>query len=439
MVDPPGDHHLARPHSSLPQRDPALQRWFPAGLLLELPGRSHLVCLAILDEPFEESPCAAISSGEERPSWMGDENFEPAVETVGEKTRGSHGARHYAGRVTVLATYPPADTGLAAFDTQLELGRSEPLGVGVKRVTMEQLELAASGYFDGEEAFSSAVHESRKAIKRVRSVLRLVRGELSEKVFAYEDKALRDTGRMITDLRSATSVVEASELIRDLYGDLLAPDTFAEMIARLGRRREIIELRALEDPNLIGRVVRNLERAYHRYSTWPTEDEAREIYGMGIRDSFKAIRPGLHATYGQGRKQMVAAYSDPAAVRFHRWRKRAKYLRHQMEFLAPLWPEVVMGMAVTLDRLSLILGEDHDLHEVMTLLQERPDLCPNPRERSLFAALATQRLSELRVAAEILGRRVYAERPSSLQARFGEYWDSRQLAIATPLDTLTID
>lgn len=340
--------------------------------------------------------------------------------------------------MTALATYPTIDPGLASFDTRLQLGRAEPLAVGVKRVTMDQLELAASGYFDGESQFGPAVHESRKAIKRTRSLLRLVRGELTDRVYEYEDAALRDTGRMVSEIRSAAAVAEAANLIRDLYGDLLAEDTFDEMINLLSRRRDILELNVLEDPHLVGRVVRNLERAYNRYASWPIDPDAREVYGMGIQDSFSAIEPGLKSTYRSGRVEMVQAYDDPTAHRFHQWRKRAKYLRHQMEFLAPLWPEVVVGMAMTLERLGLMLGEEHDLAELLVLLRERPDLCPDPRERSLFAALATQRRSELQTGAEILGRRVYAEKPGSLSHRFGEYWDSRQLANSAPLDTIVV-
>jgi hypothetical protein len=40
-----------------------------------------------------------------------------------------------------------------------------------------------------------------------------------------------------------------------------------------------------------------------------------------------------------------------------------------------------------------------------------------------------QRRHELQLAAEILGRRVYAEKPASVSGRFSEYWDSRRLAI----------
>ncbi len=340
--------------------------------------------------------------------------------------------------MTTLATYLQADQDLASFNVSLQLGDSEPLGEGVKRVTMEQLELAASGFFDGEAVFGDAVHQSRKAIKRVRALLRLVRGELSERVFTFENTSLRDTARLLSEIRASQGVLDAAASIRMLYGELLADGTFEEMLQRLTRRRDLMELQALEDPNLVGRVVRNLERGYNRYSAWPTDPEAMRVYKMGIADSYTSIDPGLGLTYSTGRKNMAQAYRSANAEDFHDWRKRVKDLRHQMEFLAPLWPEVVVGTAMTLDRLGSILGEDHDLAELGELLDARADLCPNPRERSLFKALTAQRRSELRVAAEILGRRIYAERPKSLNGRFGEYWEARKMAIAGSLDTIVV-
>jgi len=368
---------------------------------------------------------------------MSDEHLEPVVVTVWEKTRGSHDLRHYAGFVTVLATYQ-GDRDLATFDTSLQLGGSEPLGVGVKRVTMEQLEHAASGFFDGEIHLGHAVHESRKSLKRVRALLRLIKSELPDRIFDFENSNLRGTARLIAQIRATQGILDAAESICALYGDLLAEDTFLDLVQRLQRRRDLTELNALEDPNLVGRVVRGLERAYNRYAAWPTDPEAREAYGLGIRDSYEAVEPGLTTTYRQGRHNMVRAYRDSGAGDFHEWRKRVKDLRHQMEFLAPLWPEVVVGTAMTLERLGDVLGEDHDLAELVALLRERPDLCPNPRERSLFRALAHQRRSELQAAAEILGRRVYAERPNALSHRYGEYWGSRKMAIEGSLDTIVV-
>ena len=320
----------------------------------------------------------------------------------------------------------------------IQLGRSEPLAAGVKRVAMDQLEHAAEGFFRPAAHFGEAVHQSRKSMKRVRALLRLIHSGLPKKVFAFENQSLRDTARLLSEIRSSRGVLDAADSVVALYGDLLADGTFEELIDGLERRRDLAELTALEDPNLVGRVVRSLERAYHRYGSWPTDPETRKVYGGGVDDSYSVIEPGLTRTFSRGRRGMVAAYKYPSDGNFHEWRKRVKDFRHQMEFLTPLWPEVVVGMAITLDRLGEILGEDHDLAELSALLSARPDLCPDHRERSLFRALAEQRRQELQVAAEVLGRRVYADRPESIAERFGEYWDSRELALSAPVDTLVI-
>ena len=176
------------------------------------------------------------------------------------------------------------------------------------------------------------------------------------------------------------------------------------------------------------RVVANLERAHSRYGSWPTDPHARDVYGIGIRDSFSTIGPGLKATYRRGRGEMVMAYRAPGPANFHRWRKRVKYLKHQMEIITPLWPEVVLGMVITLDRMAELLGEDHDLAELLETLSTRPELCPNPVERSLLRALAEQRRSDVETASRILGRRIYAESPAALKGRFGAYWESMESA-----------
>lgn len=340
--------------------------------------------------------------------------------------------------MTTLATNPAGVRDPAEFDTSLQLGESEPLGEGVKRVTMSQIESAAAGFFDGEVPFGEAVHEARKSIKRVRALLRLVRGELPSEIYQFENRSLRNIARLVSDIRDVQATFDVAVSVETLYSDLLSDGTFAGLIEGLARRRDVNEVAAREDPNLVGRVVRGLERAYHRYSSWPTDPEAREVYGLGIRNSFVAMQPGLDTTYGHGRRAMVVAYRRSAPGDFHEWRKRVKDLRHQLEFLAPLWPEVIVGTAMTLDRLGDILGEDNDLADLLALLDRRPDLCPNPRERSLFRALANQRQNELKVASEILGRRVYAEKPKALVFRFGEYWDAHKLATGGSLDTIVV-
>lgn len=307
-------------------------------------------------------------------------------------------------------------------DFRLEPG--EPLGPGLKRLTLHEIEVAVAGFYDGEEAFAEAVHTARKSMKKLRALLRLIRYEIGEKAYRFENNILRDTARLLSDVRSAAVVAMALVEIRDLYGSVLAVGALDEASHRLAFQRDRIELRTMEDPEIVPRVVADLERAHSRYQSWPVEASAREVYGVGIRDSFESVEQGLKMTYGRGRVAMVKAYTTPTAMNFHVWRKSVKYFRHQLELLTPLWPQVIVGMAMTSERVGELLGEEHDLHELIALFANRPDLCPNPVERSLIKALAEQRRSDLRTASRILGKRAYAETPISLTSRFGAYWET---------------
>ncbi|MEX1133357.1 MAG: CHAD domain-containing protein [Acidimicrobiia bacterium] len=330
--------------------------------------------------------------------------------------------------MTLLATHHPHTDHVVLPLPEFRLHPGEPLGAGLQRLSLSEMEIAVSGFYDGEEAFGEAVHTARKSTKKIRALLRLVRFEIGEKVYRFENQSMRDTARLISGVRSAAVLVNAVDDIQALYGSLLAEGTFEETRERLMVNRARVEARAMEDPELVPRVVANLERAHSRYASWPTDPQAREVYGIGIRDSYATIGPGLKATYRRGRDEMVMAYQTPSPATFHRWRKRVKYLKHQMEIITPLWPEVVLGMVITLDRMAELLGEDHDLAELLETLSARPDLCANPVERSLLSALAEQRRSDVETASRILGRRIYAESPAALKGRFGAYWESMELA-----------
>jgi CHAD domain-containing protein len=341
--------------------------------------------------------------------------------------------------VTVIAATTPASNQVVITPLpDFRLGISEPLPVGLKRLTTNELESAASRFYDGEEAFRTAVHEARKSTKRVRAVLRMIRPEIEEKVFKFEDTVMRDTARLLAPVRESIAMVESIELLDRIYGHLLAMNVLDEIRENLESQRARIETRAMEDPELVLSVVERFERAHGRYSNWPDDPSARTIYGAGVRDDFVAVGPGVKRTYRHGRGRMVEAYVTKSSEKLHHWRKSVRYLRHQMEILTPLWPEVVVGMAITLNRVGEMLGQDHDLAMLNQAIASDARLCPDPALRSLIVALANQRRADLQTAARILGRRVFVERPSSLTLRLEAYWESRDPRSVAALNAVNI-
>ena len=56
-----------------------------------------------------------------------------------------------------------------------------------------------------------AVHETRKSIKKVRALMRLVRTEPGES-YTAENAALRGTGRRISEIRDAAALIGGSTI-----------------------------------------------------------------------------------------------------------------------------------------------------------------------------------------------------------------------------------
>ncbi len=319
------------------------------------------------------------------------------------------------------------------------LAPDERLAEGMRRVTLEQLDSALEGLTRPDGDIDSAVHRARKAMKRLRAILRLVRDAIGDDVYRAENALLRDTARLLAPMRDGAVIAAAVRDLRARYDDRLAPGIFDDLVARLDERHLRRRRRVLEDETILPTVVRNLRSARARYASWPVEGDHR-LPGVAaarpLVHSFSTVAGGLARTYRRGRREMRQAFDEPTEHNFHRWRKRVKYLRHQVEILRPLWPEVLEAEARELDRLGEALGEEHDLAVMLRLVAALPDLCPDPVDRSLLAALTQHRRAELRTAARILGTRAYAEEPDAFVARFASYWRAWQTPLPVGMEPI---
>lgn len=320
---------------------------------------------------------------------------------------------------------PLSDRYLPAVPDGFTLGADEPLSVGLRRLSLDEFDRAIGGLTQGSD-LDQAVHEARKSMKRLRALLRLIRDTLGEDVYRAENERLRDAGRLIGPVRDSAVLVAEVSGIRQRYSSHLRRTTMEGIESRLIERHAAIKQALADDPARLRDVVVALRSARARYRVWPIEgDDAAGARGRTpVEHSFDVLRSGLERTYRRGRKEMRRARDHPTGHNFHQWRKRVKYLRHQMELLQPLWPEMIGGYVSVLTDLGELLGEEHDLSELLRLIASEPGLCDDAVERSLLTALAQHRRSEVQTAALMIGRRVYAERPGQFTERMSAYWSA---------------
>src|SRR5215467_10608697 len=76
----------------------------------------------------------------------------------------------------------------------------EPIGQAVRRVGLEQIEIATAK-LAGTDDVATAIHDARRCLKRLRALLRLVEPGLAEGLYRREAARLAGIGRLLAGAR----------------------------------------------------------------------------------------------------------------------------------------------------------------------------------------------------------------------------------------------
>lgn len=305
------------------------------------------------------------------------------------------------------------------------LKQNEKLSNGIKRIATEQIDYAID-QLTGETQNSQdeAIHNARKSFKKLRAVIRLVRDSLGASAYEQENECFRDAGRLLSDVRDAQVYVETLDKLTDYYQDYLTPQAFTEIRSALMVQRYATTGGDLAEP--MEQAADRLKQARDRIESWKISP-----------NDWSGIASSLKRVYKHGYENFPHAYDQPTAENFHEWRKQVKYLWYHLRILQPLWPATIESATEQLKLLSEYLGDDHDFANLRQLLIEQPKLAKEPAELEALLALCDRRQPQLKLEAQFLGQRIYAEKPSDFVDRFGVYWDAwrsqthHPLAIAT--------
>jgi len=301
------------------------------------------------------------------------------------------------------------------------LHHTEPLSEGLRRLYDEQLAFARAQLASPDDG---AVHETRKALKRLRSLLRFARGALDDDHRQRENVRFRTAGRLLSDERDAAVLIDTLDAVAEEPG---APtDALGPLRARL-----VADHAVVADPDRLARQAAradDLLAAAHPLPALPTDHDALLA---GVARTYRAAA----RTLWEAAEAAWDPERDTDAAPWHEARKRAKDLWHHQQVLAVAWPPVLEAWAEEAHRHSALLGDHHDL----AVLGGRLGLptrigAATPRieppaggaataaeldaaaARQLAEALA-RRQQRLEARALALGGRLLAERPRSHRRR----------------------
>lgn len=296
-----------------------------------------------------------------------------------------------------------------------QLQAHETSVAAVRRIGLElideNLQLLSDQTLDGD----LAIHEARKNFKRLRALLWLTRDEIGAAVFRQENGRYRQAALQLAVLRDSAVMLMTLEKVKLHYAADLPGTAFAGIHAKLLAWQEGVSSQHLQAGDTMAAVVAMLHEARPYFAALPLK-----------QPDFTAFAGGLQRVYRQARQRMRQAYASGRPESFHDWRRRVKYLWHQVEFFALLWPAVMAEMAHELHHLSTLLGDAHDLVVLREMLTEQAETYAEEADLPLLLDLLAERQAALETAAFPVGQRLFAERPSAFVARLGVYWDMWQ-------------
>lgn len=300
---------------------------------------------------------------------------------------------------------------------------------GLQGVVLEQLGAAVDLLESyprrpaGEQA--ETVHEVRKALKRARALLRLLRPQLDGGDFERESVALRDCGRRLSGARDAEVMVATlDELVRRHPRKLAGSGGVRRLRRELAAERE--RATSVEDRALREEVTGELRAVRERVALWRLPGD-----GMGGR-GWHPLERGLRDVYARGRRRRRRARRREDLATLHALRKSAKDLRYAAETLEGRTGTAggagagsgagggkarrrMRRVARRADRLGEMLGEEHDLALLRGVVRERFD--GGRRKRRLLLKLIGRRRRRLRRRSLALAGEVYGRKPRRFVGR----------------------
>jgi len=281
---------------------------------------------------------------------------------------------------------------------------------GLRRIAREQVDKAIAEIDDANLDRHETVHQLRKRCKKLRGLIRLVRGVFPD--YRAENVRFRDTNRSLSGLRDTQALIEAYDALMARHSDEVDRQATGAIRRRLTLQRKQAAESAAALESTLAAVRKEMTAARKRAGRWRLEG-----------DGFAALEGGLKLSYRRARVAMADAQRAGTPRQFHEWRKRVKYHWYHMRLLQEIWPAEAAAREAESDRLGELLGDDHDLAVFRQRLLDDPHAFGDLATVQGFVELIDRRRSELQTEARALGARLLAEKPGALARRLEAYWE----------------
>lgn len=284
-------------------------------------------------------------------------------------------------------------------------------GKAVRKIAHEQTARALAS-LSKDNVAPADVHEGRKVVKRLRSLLKLIEPALKAQEFARHYKSLGRTGKLLAGARDRHVLEQTISQLEKLYG-AEARDALAPLKASLTPA-------ASEPSHMDGAALESARAAFLQEAC---NLDKLKIKGRGLG----VFVDGLEKTYKTARRNFARAYEKPDDEHFHEFRKAVQWHWRHMALLSRAWPDYFAVRIAACQDLADILGDDHDLSVLLVAASKLEG--DGKAHAQDVERLVRAHQEDLRTRAYAISERLLAEGPRAFRRRMEAYWSAKM-----PLD-----
>jgi CHAD domain-containing protein len=288
-----------------------------------------------------------------------------------------------------------------------QLKRKESAAEAIRRIADEEYRAAQRGLRAGGRP--AIVHRARQRLKKLRSVLRLVRPAIGGADFDRENQALREAGRTLARLRDADMLVN---VVRTLTPPRGSDAAFRKVVARVRQRRQRVH-REFARAGAVAAARTAIAESHGRLERWAIDTIDDAVIAAGLRKSIARVQ-----------RAAAAAARSRDDTRWHEWRKRTKDVWYHLRLVRSVWPIVLDCAAGQVRQLADDLGDDHDLAVVAGHLPGLVAGRGGSRELARLRLAIERRRRELQDHAREQAAGLLAGTPRAFVRRFEVCWKS---------------
>lgn len=264
------------------------------------------------------------------------------------------------------------------------------------------------------------IHESRKALKRLKALFKLARPALAAADYKREYRVVRDVGRSLSgarDLEVMPLTLAALSTVLTEQSGTDSADAVKAVEAAISRAASAVasgddgsDARTLA----IQSAAATIKSARRRWSRLQLAD-----------DSFEALAVGAAGGLVELRAQHEHAVESGEDEAYHDWRKSAQLHWRHLRLLTDLWPGLLSARLAATKALADVLGHDHDLSILAGFIHEIPSRRLKAASRRQLLAAIEARQDDLRQEARAYAELIVHEKPQQFAERLSAYRAAR--------------